>query len=132
MDTISIPALDDDRVLRHVEIDGRFRLLLWDTYRREGKPAKDTLGYAFSRIGESEPIFVGEDYGCAPGHAIDSDDAVRSLLGFLTLRPGDTDDEYFERYTEAQRAFAASDAEYLSLWGMDDLEEGPMPLVDVE
>jgi len=130
---ITIPSLDDDRVLRHVEIDGRYRLLLWDTYRREGCPAKDTLGYAFFRIGEDVPIFVGEDFGASPCHAIDSDATVRCLLGFLTLRPGDTDDEYFASYTERQHAFAAGDAEYLSLWAMEpEAGEDPMPLTDVE
>jgi len=130
-DAITVPAFDDDRVLRHVEIDGRYALLLWDTYRTR-QYGGSYLGYSFGPKG-GEPIFTGEDYGCAPGHAIDSDDAVRGLLGFLTLRIGDTDSEYFASYTEAQHAFASGDAEYLSLWATEPEDgEAPLPLVDIE
>lgn len=49
------------------------------------------------------------------GHcAVDSDGAVEGVMSFLTLRPGDTDSDYFTNYTEAQRDFAASHAETLS------------------
>jgi len=34
-------------------------------------------------------------------------------MSFLTLRPGDTDDEYFAAYTEAQRAYCGQHAEAL-------------------
>jgi len=33
---------------------------------------------------------------------------MRALLGFLTLRPGDTDVEYFDAYTPEQMEFAES------------------------
>lgn len=46
--------------------------------------------------------------------AIDSDRALAALLGFLTLRPGDTDDEYFEHYTAVQREYCAQHAETLA------------------
>lgn len=123
--SITIPDLDDPRMLRHVEIDGRYVLRLWDTYRREGNPAKDTLGYAFGPK-DGDPIFIGEDFGASPCYAIDSDDTLRCLLGFLTLKPGDTDAEYFAEYTEEQHAFARGDAEYLGLWGMEP-EKGEDP-----
>ena len=130
MDKITIPDLDDPRVLRHVRIDG-YRLLTWDCERQGfhvGRFGKDIVGYAVFRDGEAAPIFLGEDFGCAPGNAIDSDAALRMLLGFLTLRPGDTDDEYFADYTERQHAFAASDAEHLSIWGHEDTEpDNPLP-----
>lgn len=127
----TIPTLDDPRVLRHVAIDLGYRLLTWDTGRmgyHVGRFGKHVLGYAFYAP-DGSVLFSGEDYGCAPGHAIDSDDALRNLLGFLTLRPGDTDADYFASYTEAQHAFAASDAEYLSLWAHDDATE---PFTEIE
>lgn len=37
----------------------------------------------------------------------------RPLLGFLTLRPGDTDREYFDKYTPAQLEYANQHAETL-------------------
>jgi hypothetical protein len=44
---------------------------------------------------------------------IDSDHAVASLMGFLTLQPGDTDQEYFDKYTEVQKTYCQQHAEYL-------------------
>jgi hypothetical protein len=59
-------------------------------------------------------LFEGEDFRCSPLHAQDSDDCIKSLMTFLTLRPGDTDAEYFARYTKIQRDYCAQHAEYLS------------------
>jgi len=58
-------------------------------------------------------LFQGTDFASSPMHAIDSDETVRSLMGFLTLRPGDTDADYFANYTPAQTKFAAEHAEAL-------------------
>lgn len=116
-----IPAEDDDRRLRHVEFEG-YELLLWDTNRRD-KYGKYILGYAFGKRGESPPLFVGEDFGAPAIRPIDSDAVLRCLIGFLTLKPGDTDAEYFANYTEEQMAFARGDAENLSLWSMEDFSE---------
>jgi hypothetical protein len=61
-------------------------------------------------------IFQGEDFGPSAMDAIDSDAAAFSLLGFLTLQPGDTDREYFDDYTPEQLEWCQSDeAEALSL-----------------
>lgn len=48
--------------------------------------------------GRSVVLFTGEDFCSSPMDADDSDASVASLLGFLTLRPGDTDRDYFEEY----------------------------------
>jgi hypothetical protein len=64
-------------------------------------------------------IFEGEDFSCSPMIAIDSDDSLRSLLGFLTLKPGDTDRDYFDDYTPEQLAFAENEAESLSIWALE-------------
>jgi hypothetical protein len=124
--TIQIPDLDDDRILRRVQIDNQkiepwrvtYTLVTWDT-GRYARTGQCLIGYAMTRDGESEPLFVGEDCGVAPSHPIDSDDALRGLLGFLTLRPGDTDADYFAEYTDAQRAFAADDAESMSMYSYE-------------
>lgn len=59
-------------------------------------------------------LFSGEDFGPAPMHCIDSDHAVEALMSFLTLRPGDTDEDYFKNYTPEQLAFCDEHAEALS------------------
>jgi len=107
-------------ILRDVDIDG-FRLVMWDTGRTD-KRGQSYIGYEFyDRAGNT--LFSGEDFAGSPMHADDADETVKSLLGFLTLRPGDTDAEYFENYTEEQMDFAQTDAEVLQMYTLDDLED---------
>jgi hypothetical protein len=70
-------------------------------------------------------IFKGESFGASPLYPIDSEETVRTLLGFLSLRPGDTDPDYFDGYTPDQLAFAQRHGEALSLYTLDD---DPQPL----
>lgn len=99
-----------------------YRLTMWDTGRM-GEYGKSVLGYelveyadvrvalgdagATRVIRQRTVLFTGEDFSPGAGTVIDSDDCVRSLMGFLTLTPGDTDSDYFARYTEEQLAFCA-------------------------
>ena len=122
-----MPALTDDKVLRHVKV-GKYKLLLWDTGRHR-QPNHSALGYAFYELPEV-PLFIGEDFGCPSNTPIDSDECLRSLLGFLTLRPGDTDPEYFEEYSPDQLDFCATEAEELAYLYADD--EAPEPFEDIE
>lgn len=89
---------------------GDFRLKLYDTFTTRN--GKSILGYEFYH--KKVLIFEGADYGCSPCHAVDSDDAVAALLCFLSLRPGDTDREYFDDYTPSQLAFAREYGQELS------------------
>lgn len=118
LETVRIPSNDDRNHLRHVRLEG-FTLRTWDT-GRTCSTWQSMIGYAFYAPDAEErgeaPIFCGEDCGVAPSHAIDSDAALWGLLAFLTLRPGDTDSEYFDGYTAAQRAFAEGHAENLGLY----------------
>jgi hypothetical protein len=106
-----------------------FELTTWDT-GRTGYDGKSLVGYRltmrehYNAIGgrilkrwRAKPavvLFEGEDFGCSPLHCIDSDDAVAGIMGFLTLRPGDTDSEYFAEYTPEQLEFCSQHAEWLS------------------
>ena len=70
-------------------------------------------------------LFDGADFCCSPLYAIDSDDCIKSLMGFLCLKRGDTDSEYFENYTAEQTEFSETHAEYLQMevynrFGMED------------
>ena len=99
-----------------------FRLKMWDTNRVDSY-GKSVLGY---RLSMGEPanaagnpavwtvLFEGKDYCCSPMNAVDSDAAVADLMGFLTLKPGDTDTEYFAGYTPEQLIYCRQHAEALS------------------
>lgn len=101
-----------------------FCLTMWDTGRlRDGN--KCLLGYtltmldsinyakAGTRYVKRDVLFHGEDFGCSPLHAIDGNDAVVGLMTFLTLRPGDTDSDYFANYTPVQLEYCSQHAEAL-------------------
>jgi len=109
-----------------------FRLELYDTRRLCPGSNHWQLAYQFFQItkktvelipptnvsttkSSTELIFEGEDFGCSPCDAVDSDTCALSLMTFLTLRPGDTDAEYFDKYTPRQLQFANEHAEILAL-----------------
>jgi hypothetical protein len=83
------------------------------------------LSYQLRETGIREPLFEGQDFGCSPICATDSDATVECLMGFLTLKPGDTDREYFAGYTERQRDFCSEHAEALAIAVMDRFGEDP-------
>lgn len=68
-------------------------------------------------------LFQGDDFSTPYGVDPESDEAVCGLMGFLTLKPGDTDDEYFEKYNSTQLAYAEEYAESLSLEVMNRVGE---------
>jgi hypothetical protein len=105
--------------IRTWESEG-FRLDVWNTYCRDAR-GQDYLAYQLTDGGEV--VFQGDDFSGSPMHADDSDETVGGLLGFLSLCPGDTDDEYFDSYTVRQLVWCQSGrAERLSGLAME-LEE---------
>lgn len=110
-----------------------FILKVWDTNRRDAS-GKWILRYRFSK-GEARDqnavgnpavwnvIFEGSDFSCSPLHAVDSDETVKAIMGFLTLLPGDTDREYFENYSAQQMDFAQCHAEAVAMVVMEKFGE---------
>lgn len=92
-----------------------FTLRMYDTGGTIG--GKNRVAYTLRSKGKT--IFEGDDFGCSPMDSIDSDSAVAALMGFLTLRPGDTDREYFENHSEEQMEYCSSHAEALSCHVLD-------------
>jgi hypothetical protein len=76
------------------------------------------VGYRFTMFQRDKDLvvlFMGNDFNPSVLHAWDGNDSIASLMGFLTLRPGDTDSEYFEHYTPEQLTYCDEHAESLSL-----------------
>lgn len=96
-----------------------FKLYLYDG-GRTGEFGRTYLGYQFVMKGEA--IFEGDDFGVPTGKVIDSLEVAASLLHFLSLRPGDTDADYFDDYTERQWQFVEEHAEDLSML-VSEIEE---------
>jgi len=92
----------------------RFRLIVWDTGLTD-RYGKQRLAYELSmHQGRKTVLFKGHNLYASPVCALDSDATMRSIMSILTLRPGDTDKEFFADYTPEQLAFCARHAEQLS------------------
>lgn len=102
-----------------------FSLTMYDTGRYDHR-GQTVIGYRFSahESGRTVVLFSGEDFAGSPLHADDSDETVRALLSFLTLRPGDTDADHFAAYTADQHDFAAAHAEAVAMAASDRFGEG--------
>ena len=103
-----------------------FTLTMWDTGRIDWAGGVRTIvGYKLTmrEHGKATTLFEAEDYKPSPVEAIDSDDSVNGLLGFLTLRKGDTDADWFDGYTPEQLAYCDQHAESLSLAALDRFGE---------
>jgi hypothetical protein len=101
-----------------------FTLQTWATDRTDSRGQtyisyclSESMGNGVGRVF----LFEGSDFAGSPLHADDSDETMLSLMTFLTLRPGDTDAEYFADYTPRQMAFVAQHAEALSCEVMNRL-----------
>ena len=81
---------------------------------RFGEFGRYYIAYTLRQRGEV--VFQGDDYGIPAGQSPDSLDAATGLLFFLGLRPGDTDRDYFDGYTERQWRFVEESAEDLQMW----------------
>lgn len=99
-----------------------FTLTTWESDKYDGRGIgrfKIAYRLAMRENGRTVELFTGDDFGPSPMHCIDSDEAIGTLLMFLTLRPGDTDSEYFDEYTPAQLAYCDAHAEALQCAAMD-------------
>lgn len=116
-------------LVRHVRLADHpeYEILLFDLNEMKGNHHR--MGYIFMQ--NKEVIFEGDDFGVSQYSSVDGDEALRSLMGFLTLRRGDTDADYFDSYSEDQLSWAEENAEELSLYGMDDMADEDM-FEDVE
>ena len=118
-------------LIRHVRIDD-YGLKVFD--ENELRPdGKHQLGANLYRLEDpSDVVFDCSDFGNSPLHAIDSDETIRAILTFLTLRPGDTDADYFKDYTPRQIEFTEHDAERLSIFTIEDDECEHLPFEELE
>lgn len=110
--------------------DGNASLYLYDLDERDPQTGHHRMAYRLLHGGDL--VFAGDDYAVPAQHAVDSDEAVRGLLGFLSLRPGDTDAEYFDAYTDRQRSWADQYGEELALHADPEAlaGEGEAPTMD--
>jgi hypothetical protein len=88
----------------------------------DGRTGDGRIRYVYRLSRHGQTVFEGQDFcsgsGAAPvaatlGHA------AGCLLGFLAMRPGDVESDYFAEYTPQQRQWRDAFAEDLSTWAQD-------------
>src|SRR5262245_47751032 len=97
----------------------RYRLAMWDSGRTDWR-GQTVARYKLWHNGQL--IFEGKDFAGSPLHADDSKQTIAARLDFLSLRPGDTDPDYFEKYKEKQIDWARNYGEELSMIACELLE----------
>lgn len=91
-----------------------FTLAVWELSER-GEYGRWRVGYVLrqhQRGTMTKVLFEGTDYSHAHPTPLENG-AIVDLVGFLTLKPGDTDQEYFDAYSAIQFEFCAKHAEAL-------------------
>lgn len=107
-------------------------ILVWeqDDYRAEiwfdrfGEYGRIHLLFDFYFKGEK--VFESMPFSPAPGTTGNYHAVVENAVFFMSLQPGDTDDEFFEDYTPEQLAFVKEHGEDLSLIAFDLEQEAEM------
>lgn len=103
-----------------------FELRLYDAGTDD--EGREVLRYVLSDLGWTEQsgrrLFVGSDYKPSPLDAVDSQESIAGLLGFLSLREGDTDSEYFDGYDDRQIAWRDSERSELLQLIANEMEGG--------
>lgn len=82
------------------------------------------VGYKLT-YGDGTPIFEGDDVNVASTTAIDSNEAIRVVMMWLSFSPHDTDKSYFDDYTPEQLDFAVKHGDNLAVYGDDRFPETP-------
>ncbi|MFF4989704.1 hypothetical protein ACFY19_21105 [Streptosporangium saharense] len=119
LDGIVLPArwILSSRLLAAWPINDDHLLEVWPTGHQDGRIR---WYYRLSRKGRT--IFVASDV-CSPAGTVFSTQelvrAARSVLAFLTLRPGEVEAEYFDVYTATQLAWRDRYAEDLALFALE-------------
>lgn len=111
----TVPGYISARLMAAYDFDDSHTLHL----HAEQRDDEGRIVYSYVLEREGVVIFEGSDFQSGCGAPVDYADAARSLMGFLTLREGDTDADYFDRYTPEQIAWRDEYAEGLGIYGMD-------------
>ena len=88
--------------------DHNIVVTLYDNMKYKGNGIMRRVYLSYTMTQNGRILFSGDDFSPSPMDSIDGLEAVVCLLSFLTTRPGDTDDEYFQDYTAKQLDFANS------------------------
>lgn len=90
---------------------GGYKLTMLDTGKVNGY-GKAIVKYCLKNPSGIK-LFAGQDFAASPMDTPTGKQSACALIQFLTLKPGDTDADYFEHYTDNQMEFAQGEAEQI-------------------
>lgn len=98
-------------------------------YERNVRTHNGGVAYTFNVLERSTKnhqniIFTNMVGSFSPCHACDGDDAKRQVLEHLAMKPGDTDDEFFEGYSKEQLDFVDDFSDEIKMTAWDRYGEG--------
>ncbi|MDH2426461.1 hypothetical protein [Sphaerisporangium sp. TRM90804] len=108
------------RLMAAWPIDDDQMLELWPA----GRTADQRLRWNYRLSRKGRTIFGGSDIRSGVGARLTTEElisAARTVLSYLTLRPGGTDPCYFDGYTRAQLNWRDSYAEELAVYALEGL-----------
>ena len=120
----------DNNAIRDVFLgDSGYRLQTWYAGISDNRVK---VAYRFTDP-EGTVLFEGADYSPGALVPMESDEALRCLLGFFFVGKNDIEEGYFANYSpEAIKFRDSADREYLSGYGDLDEDAEAYPLIDVE
>ncbi|MGW0804749.1 hypothetical protein [Nonomuraea sp. NPDC002799] len=121
LDGIALPPkwLITSRLLAGWPIDADHTLELWP----HGRTADGRIRWLYRLAHRNRTIFSATDIASPVGIVLSTSALISSamtVLNYLTLRPGDTEAEYFDGYTRTQITWRDRFAEELSLYALED------------
>ncbi|MFD0883007.1 hypothetical protein ACFQ08_00285 [Streptosporangium algeriense] len=121
LDGIVLPArwMISSRLLAAWPINDDHLLEVWPAGHQDGR-----IRWYYRLSRKSRTIFAASDICSAAGTVLSTQElarAARSVLAFLTLRPGDVEAEYFDVYTATQLAWRDRYAEDLAVFALEDV-----------
>jgi hypothetical protein len=102
----------DDQSLMREWASSPYRLELYELNQPSRPDGATPIGYRFYH--DDQLVFEDYDIVVPAGQTLDGDQTLRGVLGFVALRPGDVEADYFTGYTPAQVAWRDQHAEDLA------------------
>lgn len=101
-----------------------FRVEIWDTFTRDYRGCSNLIARLYMYEGGKRTHVLDQRFAMGVFQTDDGDAAMQAAITGVAMKPGDTDSEFFEGYTEAQLDVVKEHGESLALVAYDRYGEG--------
>ncbi len=96
-----------------------FRVEIWDTYTYDNRGCTNLIARLYMYEGSKRTHVLDQPYCNGPSTSDDCDASMNAAITGVALKPGDTDSEFFEGYTQAQLDVVTEHGESLAMVAYD-------------